>query len=284
MTPLQADARLGQLVPIAFDMYASSPESLTPAADPRLSPDWVIRGYITAQDVILLKLSWLEVDAPRVCYGFLVESVVNPGQFVAVVRGTADMHEWVLDAKFAQVRHPAGGMVESGFYAVFESMRYVPAHGGRDSQADIGIASAVGQGSLTVVGHSLGAALATFLTLDLATLHVLGDRLRGRFFASPRPGNQGFADVFAANVKDAVSYVSDRDLVPESPLGFGYLHLHCMQLMEHGKTEAVITDSKACAHHIYSYLAQMDWGLMDWRAVPVCDKSLTTCIIGPATH
>lgn len=281
MTPAQADARLGLLVAYAFDMHAGAPRTLSPAPDPRLSLEWILRGYITAQDVVLHRFSFLEVDAPRCCYGFLVESIANPGQFVAVVRGTADTIEWVIDAKFGQMPHPAGGHAEIGFYHVFATMQFLNLDG-IEADVGIGISTAVGEGSLTVVGHSLGAALAIFLTLEMAKVEWLGARVRGRFFASPRPGDQAFADAFAASVKDAVAYAFERDEVPEVPKGFGYLPLHCLHLITRETSQALIADNLAAAHHIYSYLAELDYTLIDWRTVPAVDRDLTACILGPA--
>lgn len=280
MTPRQADAQLGLHAAYAFDMFAGHPLALEPPPDPRLSPDWVVRGYITAQDVILKALSWLQIDAPRVCYGFLVESVASPGTFVAVIRGTANLQEWAIDAKFGMVKHPAGGYAEAGFYGVYQTMRYQPAGGGPSSPVAEGIAATVAKGKLTTVGHSLGAALDTYLTLDLATW-CMGDRLRARIFASPRPGDQGFADAFAAHVSDAVAYAYARDEVPEVPKGFGYLPLHCLQLIQVQDAEAIIADTLAAAHHIYSYAAMLYYQLIDWAAVPQVDRPLTEVILGP---
>lgn len=283
MTPQQEAASLGQLVEYAEDMAAAAGVGiLDPTPDPRLSPDWVLRGYITAQDVVLHPFSWLDL-ATRVCYGFLVESVSKPGTFVAAIRGTSDATEWYIDAKFAQTPHPAGGQVEIGFWSVFQTMRYQPAEltGPRDSPVGPGIAEAVGQGTLTVIGHSLGAAVATFVTLDLAKDCGLGSRVRGRFLASPRPGDQAFADVFAANVSDAIAYARDRDEVPKVPYALGYTPLHCLQVIDQDNGEAIIASSLACQHHILSYLPDMYWALRDWSTVPVCDKSMTACLIGP---
>lgn len=282
MTPAQADARLGLLVAYAFDMHAGAPLTLSPKPDPRLSPDWALRGYITAKNVLLHQFSWLEVDAPRSCYGFLVESAAEPGQFVAVVRGTADTLEWVIDAKFGQMPHPVGGHVEIGFYHVFATMQFLNLDG-VEADVGIGISTAVDRGTLTVVGHSLGAALATFLTLEMAKEEWLGSRVRGRFFASPRPGDQAFADAFAAIVKDAVAYAFERDEVPEVPKGFGYLPLHCLQVITRETSQAVIADNLAASHHIYCYLAELDYALMNWQSVPAVDRDLTACILGPSS-
>lgn len=280
MTPAQADARLGVLAAYAFDMFSGPHMQLIePPADCRLSPGWVIRGYVTACDALFVRRLPMGIGA-RVFYGYLAESAVLPGTFVLVIRGTADMVEWAIDAKFLQVRHPLGGYAEDGFYRLWQTLSFRKP-GGPNTDLGTGIASAVGSGSITVIGHSLGAALATYTTIDLAANHGLRDRIRGRFFASPRPGDQGFADAFAAHVKDAVAYVYERDRVPEVPLGFGYLPLHCMRLITRQTSQALIVDDPVAAHHIYCYCAELDYDLMDWSAVPLIDKALTACILGP---
>lgn len=278
---LKADAAIGTLLACAFDMF--KPGVLAPAADPRLSPEWTIRGYITALDAVLPHFGSLQVGA-KAYYGFLAESTVAPGQFVATIRGTADMAEWAIDADFRQVPHHSGGMVEEGFNGLYQTMRYQPATpaGAPDSPLAPGIARAVGQGSLTVIGHSLGAALATLATLDMVLIHGMGGSVRGIFYASPRVGDAAFADTFAHYVPDAIGYALAGDLVPTVPAGFGYTPIRCTTSIGPGLAQAIIKSSKGCLHHLYSYLSSMDYALMDWSTVPACDKDLTACILGPA--
>ena len=272
------DARLGLLAAYAEDMFpgAASP-ILEPAPDPRLSPDWALRGYLTACDALMSRRMALGFGG-RVFYGILVESTARPGEFVVAIRGTADIIEWAIDAKFVQVRYPAGGHVESGFWGLFQSMRFRPP-GGPDEDAGPGIAKAVGKGALTMIGHSLGAPLAAYLALDLAL--NCGLTPRARLFASPRPGDQAFADVFAAHVPDAVGYAYERDEVCEVPFGFGYLPLHCQRLITVQDSQAVIRDNPAAAHHLLCYLASLDYTLMGWWSVPARDQHITECILGP---
>ena len=52
----------------------------------------------------------------------------------------------------------------------------------------------VGAGTVTVTGHSLGSALATYLTLDVAV--GLGDRATACLFASPRTGDAAWVELF----------------------------------------------------------------------------------------
>ena len=265
----------------AFDMFAHG--DLAPPPDPRLSPQWVIRGYITALDAVLPKLGPLQLGE-KVYYGFLAESRATPGVFVAPIRGTADVAEWAIDGQFIPVPHHSGGMVEEGFNRLYQSAAYRPIGpaGTTDAPLVSGIARAVGEGSLTVLGHSLGAAVASLATFDFTLLHGFGERVRGRFFCSPRPGDGAFADAFAQYVRDAQGYVLPDDVVPQVPRGFGYTHLHCTNVVGPDIAQSLIRDSRACFHHIYSILSAMDYTLIDWSKVPAVDKDLVSCILGPS--
>jgi len=278
---LKADAATAVLVACAFDMF--KPDILAPTPDPRLSPAWIIRGYITAMDAVLPKLGPLQLGS-KAYYGFLAESTVAPGRFVAAIRGTADMAEWAIDADFRQVPHAAGGMVEEVFWGLYQTMRYQPLVpiGVPDSPLAPGLARAVGLGHITVLGHSLGAALATLATLDMSSVHGMGPSVRGLFIASPRVGNEAFADAFATHVNEAIGYALEGDLVPQVPEAFGYTPVHCTQVIGPSVAQAIIQNSRACKHHIYSYLSSMDWSLMNWNAVPSIDRNLTACILGPS--
>jgi Lipase (class 3) len=282
LTDAQADARLGALIAPVADMFRAG--VLAPAPDPRLSPDWIVRGYITALDAVLPPLGRLQLGA-KAYYGVLVESARSPGDFAAVIRGTADTVEWIIDAIVQLVPHHAGGCVEMGFNDLYQSMRYRPAGPPEapDSSMVPGIVAAVGDGSLTIIGHSLGAACAALATLDFAMIHGMDDRVRGLFFCSPRPGNQAFADAFAANVKNASGWALAGDIVPQVPAGFGYAPLLCETVIGPPVAQSIIKNSRLCFHHIYSILSAMDYSLLDWNAVPAVDQDLTACILGPAT-
>ncbi|MDE2098634.1 MAG: hypothetical protein KGL39_15375 [Patescibacteria group bacterium] len=274
------DARRALLSAYAFDMFPGPRlQLLEPPADPRLAAAWTIRAYITGCDALLMLAMPLGLGA-RVFYGFVAESIARPGVFVAVFRGTADTVEWAIDAKCLLVPCGLGGHAEDGFYRLWQTMRCRKPDG-FDADLGKGIAQIVGDGVLEVIGHSLGGALATYTALDLVSNHGLADRLCSRLFASPRPGDQAFADSFAAHVKDAIAYAYERDRVPEIPLGFGYVPLHCLQLITRQSSKALIADDPFAAHHIYCYAAELDYGLMNWADVPLMDRPLTACILGP---
>src|SRR6202041_1693938 len=99
----------------AMDMHLGEPSSLAPAPDPRLSPKWRILGYITATDCIFRAGQSVDMGE-TVCYGYVAQLVDKPGTFIAAIRGTDGILEWLEDACFAPTDHPTAGLVERGFF------------------------------------------------------------------------------------------------------------------------------------------------------------------------
>jgi len=108
-----------------------------------------------------------------------------------VIRGTDDFVEWVEDGEFPpipyapQIPLPARQtpiLVEQGFWTLYASMQLISPTGAALGALAPAITNTAGStGMVTVVGHSLGAALATYLTLDQSPCHMLlrNARLRG---------------------------------------------------------------------------------------------------------
>jgi hypothetical protein len=272
----QQAAKLGLMVQYAFDAFRSNPGNLAPPADLRLSPDWQLLGHIVGRDCLFgAGPSALGED---VCYGFLVQSTADPTQYVAAVRGTGTLLEWLLDAEFISVPHPVVGRVESGFWRVYNSLRYVPL-GLASAPASLGLANAVGPAHLMVVGHSLGASVATYLAFDLAAL--IGDQLSACFLASPRSGDAVFTKAFDARVKDYALWNYELDFVPRVPRGPDYTDLPRVQWIGIEAAQARIGLDVACGHHVVCYAAMLDWALAQWSALGPCDVNETACIRGP---
>lgn len=274
MTNQQA-AEFGLLVAYAMDQYQAAPTSLAPTPDPRLSPKWRIVGYLTATDCVLRN----EALCRTVCYGYLAQSSADPTAFVAAIRGTNGAIEWFEDSLFNQVPHPVAGKVEAGFWGIYASMQYRPVDG-KALPAAQGITAAIGPGTVTVLGHSLGSALATYLTFDLAG--ILGARAGGCFFASPRPGDDVFAKAFDERVQAYQVWNYEFDAVPRIPFGSGYSDLPRVTRISRNLAQARIRMSLDCFHHVLSYCSMLDFGLLDWASVPACDQSSAACIKGPS--
>ncbi len=136
--------------------------------------------------------------------GFWPATRQDPNRYAAAVRGTNGFAEWVIDADFVPRPTPAapGAKVEMGFFGIYDSMTLVGLTGIQvGTKAADGIATVVGAaGTAAVCGHSLGSAIATYLSFDVARL--LGDRASACLFASPRTGDHAWAAAYAATVAD----------------------------------------------------------------------------------
>lgn len=256
---LASDSMIARLPLYAEDIFAQAIQGgaeaalISPAIDARLAPDWRVRGTLVAQD----RVSGGVLSAQLVFYGWLLERASSAGEFVVVIRGTGDLREWLLDAEIGETTaHPVAGMVESGFWSIFSSMRYRPAEGG-DLPAPEGLAQAIGAGRVLVTGHSMGSALATFLAFELADSKLLGDRVEMVVFASPRPGDSAFGTAFMGRVPTYRAYWWESDVVPKVPFGFGYEPLPGSIELSPSSTVRICS-SLTCAHHCLSYASMLD--------------------------
>jgi hypothetical protein len=175
----------------------------------------------------LSKRSWF--------YGLLLECTLplpdigyQPGDLLCIVRGTCTIEEWLdnfnaFTSNAKTTLHPEGGLVHAGFYAIYQSMLAFDAAGRNLGPAAPVLAGLLKPGGvrLTVAGHSLGAALSTYLAYDMAN-ETGGDPARLApldvcLVASPNPGDATFGTGFQATVPryKVVDWV--RDLVPKVP-------------------------------------------------------------------
>jgi triacylglycerol lipase len=225
-------ASFGLLAMYAEDMYSAAVGSLNPSADPRIAAaGWTIVGYLTAQDALIpakgAPRRTLRVDqANRVFFGFVARNKADPTSYIAAVRGTEGIVEWVIDAEFLLIPHPrhAGVQVEQGFWSIYQTLSLAdPASGVTTHQnAAEGVAKLVGADKITVTGHSLGSALATYFTEDLA--ERLGPRTSACLFASPRTGDGAWVNTFNTSVKDCRLFNYILDIVTHVPtLGYATL-------------------------------------------------------------
>ena len=169
------------------------------------------------------------------CYFGLMLQCIAPdppfaaGDFMVAVRGTVTPLEWVDDglSEFPDYLTGNVGGVGTGFWGLYSSMTYAQLDGSNSlanpAQVIIDLVKDPGGATRTlwVTGHSLGAALATYLTADLQKRAVgTSVAIKPYFFASPRPGTQDYADNYQASIPsyDLVNYVADLDPnVPSNP-------------------------------------------------------------------
>lgn len=308
----QDAARLCLLQAEVMDMYdrpAGNHLKPVPPADFQLSSAWEIDGYLIARDTIFDEQGNMSLSADTVFYGVLAHRQADPKQFAAIIRGTSGFKEWLIDAevKHSHVPYYPGGQcgsVEEGFFSVYYTMQFLAVDD--DTHAGVttaweGIKSTIGDGKLIVSGHSLGAALATYLAFDLASLGGLDENLQACFFASPRPGDKAFAQAFAGKVSKYAVYAYERDVVPLLPPSVFFIPLHFpLKILRYAAlrdvheitmmdAKAIIQDEISANHHVLCYAAMLDYnaahacyhGAYTWAALLARDNDAPNCIKGP---
>ncbi len=284
-------ARLGLLALVAENLFLqgqTTPKPLKPVED----LGYVPVALLVATDVDPLDFKLAPGDEAREIgfgetsyYGFLAHAADDPTRFVVAVRGTMDPAEWAIDARFPLVAHPDGnGMrVESGFWSIYSTMQAVDLDGASHAApAAAGLKARVGAGAVTVVGHSLGSALATYLAYDLAKGG--GDGVSACLFASPRSGDETFVAAFDKAVKDYALNNYILDVVPKVPFDapplIQYSTLSKARVLDPRTAQANIAFDLASHHHVLCHCAMLDYhGTAAWPGI--AGEPTWTSVLGP---
>jgi hypothetical protein len=281
----------GYLVAFAEGMYV--PGSTTPHDEPRIAQaGWEVVGHFLAFDSILPDPSALPPGAPTtvqlgqtVFYGFLARNHTDLTRYAAAIRGTSGFAEWAIDADFLPLPLPSppGATVENGFYSIYASMTLVDLSGAPIGlKAADGIAQAVGAGTVMVCGHSLGSAISTYLSFDVAKL--IGAQASACLFASPRTGDLAWTTAYAAVVSSyrLTNYV--LDVVPyvpfNAPPAFQYSTLPGALILLPSTAQAEVKFDIRCNHNVICYCAMIDYADTKKRASAE-DIEAWRCILGP---
>lgn len=278
----------GLLALYAEDMYAGALGSLNPPADSRIAAaGWSVVGYLTAQDALFPAEGQanrrLANDSRRVFFGFVARNAADPTLFVAAIRGTDGVVEWAIDAEFLLVPHPRHpqAKVELGFWSLYQTMSLAdPASGvtTRQSAAE-GLEKLVGAGTIVVVGHSLGSALATYFAEDLAAR--LAGRASACLFASPRTGDEAWAKLVDAEVGDYRLFNYILDAVTHVPAP-DYAALPRATVLQPSSAQAGVKLDIVCNHHLLCYLAMIDFAAAQSTLAAPQDAGDAACVLGPA--
>jgi len=194
-----------------------------------------------------------------VTFGFLAVSAAQ--ELVAAIRGTDTLWEWLHDASFLMDKNPiqsSHGFTEDGFTAIYKSLRI--ANPSNSDSAVKAIQDALTNNSanrVAICGHSLGAALATLLTLDVA-LNTTYKTPVVYTYASPRVGDHFFAHSYNSNIDASFRIINTKDLVPKMPPPFPMPYKHVDTEMDLTPPDGKLKDNIACNHHLTSYLWLMD--------------------------
>lgn len=219
--------RYAQLVNAA---YAIGPTNLTNSAGtsvPTDTPTHDVVATIYAND--LATDMHPENGNNRVSIGLILQAS-GSGDVVIAIRGTEGIHEWIHDAQFLPTPcpfMPAAGNTEDGFTDMYNSLRVgVDAGAPTVVQALPKLAFKRTVTSLTICGHSLGGALATFLALDIAVNAVNFNFSPIVYtYASPRTGDSQFVTLYNHVVPNTFRIANRVDLVPKLPLPPLYEHV-----------------------------------------------------------
>jgi hypothetical protein len=217
-----------------------------------------------------------------VTYGFL--GVSAAGELVAIVRGTDTVLEWMHDASFLMLPipiHSGAGMTEDGFTTIYKSLR--TDRNPQSTSAATSVGSYVHAGtatSVTIAGHSLGGALATLLTLDVA-LNTECRQPVVYTYASPRTGDHFFAGSFNSAIAQSYRIYNRCDLVPNLPPFLPLPYEHTNTGVEIVPPMNAIQDGIGCAHHLTTYLWLMD-RMSRGQTFPVNPECRGSAYPGPA--
>jgi hypothetical protein len=182
--------------------------------------------------------------------GILAVNTVDPTDVVIAIRGTENVWEWIQDFKFLPIPFspvPGGGYTEDGFTDMYLSFSFTP-----NLQQDFiaELASLLPAGANVIVtGHSLGAALSTLLSLDLA-VHSKAN-VASYTLASPRVGDLSFGNLFNHVVQNAYRIANRMDIVPKTPPPPLYFHVGDETDLIPGPD---VKYDLGCEHSIITYL------------------------------
>ncbi len=181
--------------------------------------------------------------------GIVAQSAADDADIVIAVRGTEGIWEWLQDFKFLLRSFPnvsGSGLTEDGFTDMYLSFSLTP---GPSATFMKDVAALLPSNAMvTVTGHSLGAALATLLALDMAA----NTRLPVGVYtlASPRVGDLSFHNLFNHVVPNAYRIANRLDVVPKTPPPLLYFHVGDETDLIPG---SALKFDLACEHALTSY-------------------------------
>lgn len=249
-------------IAIKYAKLVQLAESIPPAGD-----DAQLQLALTNAGYTYLETLWgneLSTDinphaGEIVSFGFLA---LSPSQeLVASLRGTDTILEWIHDAAFLMVPSPVAGLsglTEDGFTAIYKSLRTGKADGSTSAVAAIkNHLAAGGAKTVTVCGHSLGGALATLLTVDVA-VNTPCKSPAGYTYASPRTGDHLFAGAYNACVPTSYRIANRQDLVPQLPPFLPLPYEHVNTKYELNPPLGKVKQTIPCMHHLATYIWLME--------------------------
>ena len=185
----------------------------------------------------------------------VIANDADPNDIVIAIRGTLTVYEWLQDAKFLYKpfsKVPSAGLTEDGFTDMYFSFSLSNTGGGGDFVTNLKSILPV-TARITVVGHSLGAGIASLCAIDLAANTAFP--ITCYTLASPRVGDLTFANLYNHIVPNAYRVANRLDVVPKVPPPVMYVHV--------GDETELIPPSNlkfdlGCEHHLTSYFNMLE--------------------------
>lgn len=210
-------------------------------------PRWWIEK---APSWVATQSSWIGYVA--VCQDQEVISRLGRRDVVIALRGTATCLEWLENLRATLTRLPgpgtdgsvSGPMVESGFLSLYTSKTAsCPSLQEMLREEIKRLLQTYGDEplSLTITGHSLGAALATLAAYDIKTHFNRSPMATVISFGGPRVGNKCFRQQLEVQGTKVLRIVNSDDLITKVP-GF---------VMDQGND---VADAHLAAHHLPGWI------------------------------
>ncbi|WP_340611278.1 lipase family protein [Xenorhabdus bharatensis] len=258
------------LILYASDMCDRYPNNLTPPPDQRIEKDgWKLKCYIYCNDFNIFmntktNKKELMILEEKVNFGYMVERITNPGEYVLAIRGTKTNIEWIKNIDAILISpwpDTPDQKVCAGFYSMYHSLRLmVPDNTTGVNYQNLPLADAITQfigtnGYCTISGHSLGAVLGTYLMRDI---YDKAAHFRSCLFASPNVGNNEFVTYVDQHFRDNVVLNYVNDTITKLPLAYSHLP-NINELLPRDdvkiRDDLGIIESIYCNHVILTYLA-----------------------------
>ncbi|OKP03080.1 lipase family protein [Xenorhabdus eapokensis] len=250
------------------EQYYNNP---TPPADPRIEQDgWRVIAYLSAND-LSFSVTPRKGELPdHVCFGYVAKKVTeknhSPKEHIIAIRGTdptillENVHNGLINFTSPWTRFPKIE-VSMGFFSIYDSMKLITIEpeSHRD-YSNLKLAEAISQflginNQFTIVGYSLGAAIASYLMYEIGP--ITADH-SACLFACPRPGNGEFSKHVTQNFSNFAVFNYIDDVIPHLPPKIlGYASLDYINEFK-PQTNLDISDGPLCSHYLIDYIARLD--------------------------